>query len=70
MINATDPKLSQYRVGALRIVEMSSLPHGRSWTPFRDLDVIAIRADLTGPERDQALGAALADLIGMEPATV
>jgi hypothetical protein len=31
MIDSSEQTLWQYRVGELRILELSRLPHGRSW---------------------------------------
>jgi hypothetical protein len=59
MINTTGRTLHQYLIGDLRIVELHSLAHGQAWTIFRDLNIIVIRADLTGEDRERALGQAL-----------
>ncbi|WP_158580082.1 hypothetical protein [Geodermatophilus marinus] len=63
MANATAPTRRQYQIGALQIIELPGLPHGRSWTLFRDLDIVGVEAGLPEGARRRALAEALTALV-------
>lgn len=70
MIDTTDRPCLQYRIRGLHIVELSSKPHDRTWTIFRELDIIALWVGLSEEDRRRALAEALAELVAVTDAGI
>jgi hypothetical protein len=62
MIKTTDRPCCEYRIGELQIIELPTIARGRTWTIFRDLDIIAIWVGLSEQDRRRALAEALTEM--------
>ncbi len=63
MNDTTDRPLHQYLIRDLRIVELHDLAFDQTWVILRDLNIVAIRVDLSEEDRKRALGEALSQMI-------